>query len=140
MTAPADDLVALAGRVRRLRRLRAADGERFAVAVDDVVDDLHRLARAAPGGCGTTQKELSGSRSRPWAKSRGWGPKRAPVADPDADTVRRLRALVGAYDRENRCLRAILATAARPSRRPRQRDDGRQLALALDGGVEAPGG
>jgi hypothetical protein len=94
--------------VRRLRCLTPnwRDAERFYTVRDDLVDDLHRLARNGP-------PEVPGHLA-------GASPQ-----------VQRLAALLVLKNDEIRRLRKLLAEACRPRPRRRRVPDARQLVLTF---------
>jgi hypothetical protein len=99
------DLHEIAGRLRRLVPCWQ-DPTRFYRQRDDLVDDLHRIARSGP----------------PEAPSHPAGP---------SPQVRRLAALLTLKNDELARLRRQLAEACRPRPRRRRARDNRQLALSF---------
>jgi hypothetical protein len=101
--------------VRRLGLAGRFDPETAYVERDEIARALQRLAAEAEGAAGAR-------------------PPPAPAAPPppvDAAAVRRLSALLAAKNEEAGHLRALLAQAVRPARRPRQALAPAQLPLPL---------
>jgi hypothetical protein len=118
MTPTCADPEALARRIRDLRRLAGrTDPERFAIAVEDIAEQVTRLAQPN-GATGPSNRRE---------------PPRPSRAAPAATNERRLMALARAKQREIRRLEAMLETARRRPKRRVGAACGDQLTLPLPG-------